>query len=323
VRVLVTGGAGYVGSHAAVALTRAGHDVVVLDDLSTGSVDLLDRARVLVGAALPLVVGDVADAAVVARALVGVDAVVHAAAQKSVARSVADPQDTHRRNVVGTETLLARAEVAAVVFASTGIVYGHTVGRPFVEDDPLDPPNPYAASKVAGEAQVAAWAARTGGGAASLRFFNVVGADPSGALAEPEEASTNLVPVAFRCIDDGRPLPIFGDDWPTPDGTCVRDYVHVADVAVGIVAALRHTTAHPGSVAVNLGTGRGSSVLDVVAAIRRQTRASLPVVVAPRRPGDPARMVAATGRARELFGWQSRFDLDEMVATAWRARRRA
>ena len=309
--VLVTGGAGYVGSHVAKALVDAGRRVVVLDDLSTGHEDAARFGT--------LVVGDAGDEAGVERLLEreGLTAVCHFAGRISVAESVVDPAGYRRANVDVTAALAraaAKAGVRALVFSSSAAVYGTPDRVPIPEEAPLKPASPYGASKVEAERVLAA----SGLDVACLRYFNAAGADPAAGLGERHDPETHLVPLALVAAAAGKPLDVFGDDWPTPDGTCVRDYVHVVDLAAAHVAALERLEAGRGGGTWNLGTGRGASVLEVAAAVERAVGRPLAVRASPRRAGDAATLVADSGRARADLRWSpTRCALDRVVADAW------
>jgi UDP-glucose 4-epimerase len=314
VRLLVTGGAGYIGSVVAHRLLQDGHDVTVLDDLSTGYPDAVpDGAR--------LVAGTLADAAeAVLAAGPGYDGVLHFAARALVGESVQYPERYWGTNVCGTLALLdamRRHAVPRLVFSSTAATYGEPVEIPITERSPTAPTNPYGASKLAVDMMIGAEAVAHGLAAVSLRYFNVVGAVER--YGERHAVETHLVPLALQVVRGDRPaLSVYGDDWPTPDGTCVRDYVHVADLADAHVLAL--AGAEPGRHRIfNLGNGAGFSVLDVIAAVRRVTGHAVPTEVAPRRSGDPAVLVASSALIRDELGWRpTRPALDDMVADAWR-----
>lgn len=314
--VLVTGGAGYVGSFAVRALLAAGERVVVLDDLSKGH-------RASVPAGVPLVVADLRDAPAVRAALAtdAFDAVLHFAASAYVGESVVDPRLYWENNVGGTLHLLGAAVdrgVRAVVFSSTCAVYGEPGVPALGEDLPRAPVNPYGRTKAVIEQTLEDYGAAYGLRSFRLRYFNAAGAAADGSLGEDHAPETHLVPLALTAARRGAPLRVFGTDWPTPDGTCVRDYVHVEDLADAHVAALRRLRGgHPGG-ALNLGTGRGTSVREVIDAAARATGRPVPWEPAPRRPGDPAYLVAAPGRASEVLGWTpSRSSIDRVVASAW------
>jgi UDP-glucose 4-epimerase len=309
---LVTGGAGYIGAHVVRALQRAGHDVAALDDLSTGRAERLP-------AGVRLVPGSVLDRAAVRHALRGVDAVVHLAAKKSVPESVAQPLLYWRENVGGLTTLLEECELAGVerfVFSSSAAVYGMPDVDLVREDTPCAPVNPYGETKLAGEWAVRACAEATGMRAALLRYFNVAGAQcPE--LAD--EGVFNLVPMLFERLQAGRPPRVFGSDYPTPDGTCVRDFVHVQDLAEAhVVAADALSAGAKGTVATyNIGRGRGASVREVVDVVAAVTGLPAEPQLEPRRPGDPARVVASVDRAGAELGFTAARDLRAMVESAW------
>lgn len=315
--VLVTGGAGYIGAHVVRVLRHAGRDVLVADDLSAG------RESRLAGA--PLVRLDLADPACVpplADAMVrhGVTAVVHLAARKRVDESVARPLWYWQQNLGGLAHVLAamdRAGVATIVFSSSAAVYGSPTGGAVHEDDALAPVNPYGETKLAGEWLVRSAARARGMQAASLRYFNVAGA------AAPhlgDHVVANLVSCVLDRLARGLRPVVFGTGYATPDGSCVRDFVHVVDLASAHVTALERLERGDLAVdAVNIGTGRGASVLEVLACLGVVSGAdTTPEVLGP-RPGDPARVVAAVGRAREHLGWTARSDLTDMLASAWDA----
>jgi UDP-glucose 4-epimerase len=310
-RVLVTGGAGYVGSVIATRLLESGHAVTVFDDLSRGH-----RASVPQGA--ELVVGDIRDAETIARALhrAGSTAVIHMAALAEVAESVRLPDLYSDVNLRGTQALVTAATAAGVerlVFSSTAAVYGAPETVPIPETAATRPQNPYGETKLAAEGILFAAAAGGGPAVAALRYFNACGA--YGACGEDHSPETHLIPLALRAARDGSELTVFGDDYPTPDGTCVRDYVHVADLAEAHIAAL--AALPDGAGPANLGTGAGASVLEVLQAVEEVTGAPVARRVAARRPGDPPALVAAAGRAAAAFGWRPRRGLLDAVRDAW------
>jgi UDP-glucose 4-epimerase len=311
VRVLVTGGAGYIGSVIAARLLARGDDVTVYDDLSRGHV----RA---VPAGAALVRGDVRDADAVREALASAqaEAVVHMAALAEVAESVACPERYREVNVDGTAAVAAAARAAGVgrlVFSSTAAVYGEPERVPIDERDPLAPTNPYGATKLAGERLLER--ARLSGDLAftALRYFNACGAD--GPCGEDHDPESHLVPLALRAARDGTPLRVFGDDYPTPDGTCVRDYVHVADLAEAHIEALRRLPSVQG--AFNLGTGRGDSVRRVLDTVEDVTARRLARRLAARRAGDPPALVAGNALADARLGWRPQRSLRDAVRDAW------
>jgi UDP-glucose-4-epimerase GalE len=311
VRVLVTGGAGYIGSVIVARLAARGHDVVVYDDLSR-------EHAAAVPAGVPLVRGDVRDACRLRETLAdaGCAAVAHMAALAEVAESVAEPERYHSVNVEGTAAVVeaAVAEGAGrLVFSSTAAVYGAPGHTPVDEGETLAPANPYGQTKLAGERLLERARSRGELGCTALRYFNACGAD--GACGEDHDPESHLVPLALRAARDGTAIQVFGTDYPTPDGTCVRDYVHVADLADAHIAALE---ALPGIQGVfNLGTGRGDSVRAVLDAVQSVTGLSLLREAAPRRAGDPPVLVAGNRRAGEALGWRPRRSLTDAVADAW------
>jgi UDP-glucose-4-epimerase GalE len=315
--ILVTGGAGYVGSHACKALAAAGHAPVAYDNLSRGHRELVRWG--------PLEVGDLADRArldeVFARHRPA--AVMHFAALAYVGESVQDPALYYRNNVGGTLELVEatrRAGVAAFVFSSTCSTYGVPERMPIDEDTPQRPINPYGATKLAIERMLADYGAAYGLRSVSLRYFNAAGCDPDGETGELHDPETHLIPrVLMAAAGEIEHVAVFGTDYPTPDGTCLRDYVHVADLAAGHVQALDYLARGGATAAVNLGTGRGFSVREVIAAAGEVTGRRIPVREAPRRPGDPPVLVADPARARRLLGFAPRYtELAPIVATAWR-----
>ena len=324
--VLVTGGAGYIGSHTVLALLRAGRRVVVLDSLVNASAEALRRVEALAGRPLAFVQGDIRDEALLDALLAEqrVGSVIHFAGLKAVGESVARPLDYHAVNVGGTQVLLralARAGVWRLVFSSSATVYGDPDAVPITETARLGPTNPYGRTKWIVEMMLADLAAADPRWQfAVLRYFNPVGADPSGRIGEdPRGAPNNLMPFVSQVAVGRRPhLAVFGTDWPTPDGTGVRDYIHVADLALGHLAALARLAAHPGGFTVNLGTGRGHSVREVVRAFERASGRTVPCESVARRPGDIAACWADPALALALLGWRAERDLETMCADAWR-----
>lgn len=314
-RVLVTGGAGYIGSHACKALARAGYEVVVFDNLCAGH-----RGAVKFG---PLVEGDITDLAAVRAALRGhrIGAVMHFAAFLDVGESVRAPAKYYRNNVVGALTVLeamAAESVGAFVFSSTCATYGEPVETPIPETHPQHPINSYGDSKLAIERALPHFERAHGTRWIALRYFNAAGADPEGDLGEDHSPEIHLIPRAIEAATGGPGLTVFGDDYPTPDGTCLRDYIHVADLADAHVKALERLLDGGTSTAYNLGTGTPQSVKAVIEAVGRVTGQPVPWTLGPRRAGDPAALYAAPGRARAELGWLPRFTtLDAIVGTAW------
>ena len=317
-RVLVTGGAGYIGSHGVRELREAGHEVAVLDDLSYGH-------REAVPSDVPLIHADLADASALRRGLEGADAVIHFAGLLSVAQSVHDPASYYRANVVKGLALLdamIAAGVRRIVFSSTCAVYGVPVRVPIDEDHPQDPINSYGATKRAFERALLDYARAGLLHAVALRYFNAAGCHPDGSLGEDHAPEVHLIPLAVdAALGRGAGLTIHGDDYDTPDGTCVRDYIHVQDLARAHVAALGLEAGEPFQ-AFNLGTGRGRSVREVVTAVERVTGRPVAVTTGPRRAGDPPMLVAQAYRVRETMGFAPRWlDLEAIVDTAARWRR--
>jgi UDP-glucose 4-epimerase len=324
VKVLVTGGAGYVGSHMVKTLLDAAHDVVVLDDLSTGHRDAVDaRARFVEGD-----VGATADVAALLRDE-RVEAVCHFAAKIRVEESVSAPRLYWQGNLVRTlgllEAVLGCATPPAFVFSSTAAVYGTPREVPIDEDHPKRPESPYGETKLAVEHALESYGRAYGLRWVALRYFNAAGADAAAGLGERHEPETHLIPIVLDAAAGVRPsVSIYGTHWPTPDGTCVRDYVHVLDLCEAHLAALEHLVRGARSGAFNLGTGQGRSVREVVDAVRRVTGRPVPVVEAPERAGDPAVLVAKVERAEKLLGWKARrSELDAIVADAWAWKLRA
>ena len=326
---LVTGGAGYIGSHTVVALHEAGRDVVILDDFSNAPRSAVDAIRSLTRSDLPVEEGDAGDPQVL-DGVFGrhrIDSVVHFAARKSVAESVSDPLGYYRSNL-GSVMALAAATVdrgvERLVFSSSATVYGSTSALPVTEDSPTVPESPYGETKLMGERILADAAAASEMSVISLRYFNPVGAHPSGAIGEdPSGEPENLVPRVMQVATGRRDqLDVFGADYSTVDGTAVRDYVHVMDLAEGHVAAL-DTDMDPASSRVyNLGTGSGTTVLQVLAAASETIGSPIPYEMAERRPGDIEASWADCTRAREELGWQARRDLAQMLRDHWKFVRR-
>lgn len=315
-RVLVTGGAGYIGSVTVRALLDAGHEAVVLDTLEKGWREAVDPRAVLE-------VGSVGDAAVLDRVLPGCDAVMHLAGYIEVAESQADPDRYFDNNVTAPTVMLdamCRHGVGALVFSSTAAVYGQPEAVPIPEDAATEPINAYGASKLAFEALLDRYAVTAGIRSIRLRYFNAAGAWPDGSLGETHRPETHLVPRILTAMAAGRSsFEVYGGDYDTPDGTCVRDYVHVCDLASAHRLALERLAAGgPGGV-FNLGNGRGYSNLEVVRACAEVTGRRLEVAIGPRRAGDPARLVASSERARTELGWEpQRGELGVIVGDAWR-----
>jgi UDP-glucose 4-epimerase len=324
--ILVTGGTGFIGSHTCVALAAAGHEVLLLDNLSNSRADVLDRLAPLCGQRPAFVEGDVRDAALLDRVFAEhrISAVIHFAALKAVSESVRQPLAYYDNNVGGTLKLLEamkRAGVRTMVFSSSATVYGDPASVPIREDFPLTATNPYGWTKLMMEQMLADLAqAEPDWRIARLRYFNPVGAHESGRIGEdPSGVPNNLLPYVAQVAVGQRPeLQVFGGDWPTVDGTGVRDYIHVMDLAEGHVAALERLAREPGLLTVNLGTGRGVSVLEMVRAFEAASGCTVPYRIAPRRAGDVAACWADPALAERLLGWRTRRDLAQMCTDAWR-----
>ena len=314
-RVLVTGGAGYIGSVVAAQLVAAGHDVTVLDDLSTGHADAVPAGATFVKGTLRDCAAEVLSD--------GAEAVLHFAAKSLVGESVAAPARYWSNNLGGTIALLEamrELRVRTIVFSSTAAVYGEPERTPVEETDRTRPTSPYGASKLAVDTALTEFSRLYGFGAVSLRYFNVAGAAAAvggGWLGERHHPETHLIPNVLAAATEGRPVQIFGDDYPTPDGTCIRDYIHVTDLADAHLRALEAT--RPGQHSIyNLGNGAGFSVREVIDVCREVTGIDIGTETGPRRPGDPAVLVASSARIRSELGWQAERDLRAMAADAWR-----
>ena len=317
--VLVAGGAGYIGAHTAKALHERGFRPIVFDNLSSGH-----RAALRWG---DFVHGDIRDTRAVREALEssGARTIIHFASLIEVGRSVTRPDLFWEHNVAGTASLLrAAAEVGIerLVFSSSAAVYGAPPGlsplQPLVEDLPKDPSSPYGDTKLACERMIAAHARAFGFSAVALRYFNAAGADPSGLIGEAHDPETHLIPLAIAAaLGTGRPLTVFGDDFPTPDGSCLRDYIHVSDLAAAHIAAIDINLGPGSSEAFNVGAGRGSSVFEVIRAVQAATGKALPFSVGSRRDGDPASLVADPSRARRMMNWTPvTSSLEQIVGSA-------
>lgn len=324
-RVLLTGGAGYIGSHTHVALVDAGYEVLVLDNFSNAARDVPSRLETVTGQAVQVIEGDVLDRALLDRVFADhdIDAVIHFAASKSVGESMRKPLAYMQNNIVGLVTLMQAMDAAGVrrlVFSSSATVYGDTADLPIRETAPLSYGNPYGHSKLVCEQIIEQTVASDPRWAVGvLRYFNPVGAHPSGLIGEdPAGIPDNLMPYVAKVAAGQLPvLSVFGDDYPTPDGTGVRDYIHVFDLAQGHVQSLaaleRDGTGH----VVNLGTGRGYSVLDLIATYARASNRDIPYKIAPRRDGDAASSYADPSLAKTVLGFEAQYDLFDMCRTSW------
>ena len=315
-RILVTGGAGYVGSHCLRHLLNGGHEAVVYDNLFQGHAPAVPAGL--------LVQGELSDQPKLTALMKDrrIDAVMHFAALALVGESVQKPELYYRNNVLGSFHLLdamREAGVRKIVFSSTTATYGTPAKMPIAETTPQQPINPYGFSKLVVERMLDDFAAAHGFGFAALRYFNAAGAATDGSIGEDHTPESHLIPIVLQVALGQRPsISIFGDDYPTPDGTCVRDYVHVEDLASAHLAALERLQSGQ-AIKVNLGTGRGYSVREVIEACRRITGHPIPAVTAPRRAGDPPELIADARLARELLGWTPRYTtIESIVETAWR-----
>ncbi|ALH80860.1 UDP-glucose 4-epimerase [Sphingopyxis macrogoltabida] len=331
-KVLLTGGAGYIGSHVAVSLAAAGHEIVCFDNLSNSRADVIDRIESITGKLVPLVVGDIRDRDGVREAIAshGADAVIHFAGLKAVGESVTDPVRYYDNNVRGTLSLIEAmrdCDVRTLVFSSSATVYGEPQYLPLDEAHPTSATNPYGRTKLMIEEMLGDIAAADPAWRiAVLRYFNPVGAHDSGLIGEdPGGTPNNLMPYISRVAAGRLPeLPVFGNDYATPDGTGVRDYIHVGDLADGHVAALSRIGAATDPLSVwNLGTGQGYSVLEMISAFERVNDVPVPHRIEPRRPGDVASCYASPARARDELGWEAKRGLDDMCASTWRFERTA
>lgn len=325
-KVFVTGGAGYIGSHTLIQLLTAGHDVCVFDNYSNSSPVALDRVRQLANRGMTAVEGDIRDTEALTHAVAGFapDAVIHFAGLKAVGESNEVPLRYYQNNVTGSMNLLAAMDAAGcrrIIFSSSATVYGEAHYLPFDEDHPIAPTNPYGRTKAMVEEIIRDWTlAVPGASAVLLRYFNPVGAHESGRIGEdPQGIPNNLMPfIAQVAIGRRDRLSIFGDDYDTRDGTGERDYIHVVDLAAAHVAALGYAVRTEGCDAINVGTGHGITVKELVAGYERASGRPIPVAIAPRRAGDIASSYAATDKAAERLQWQAQLGVDAMCASSWR-----
>ncbi|MBT1442968.1 UDP-glucose 4-epimerase GalE [Shewanella sp. JM162201] len=324
--ILVTGGAGYIGSHTVVELQNAGMDVLVLDNLSNASIEALERVTRITGKTVPFVQGDILDKALLQKIFSEnrIDAVIHFAGLKAVGESVAQPLRYYENNVTGTLVLcqvMAQHQVFKLVFSSSATVYGDPSSLPITEDFPTGATNPYGQSKLMVEHILAdLYASDNRWNIARLRYFNPVGAHASGLIGEdPNGIPNNLMPfISQVAVGKRAKLAVFGNDYPTHDGTGVRDYIHVVDLALGHLKALEKLNTLPGLVTYNLGTGQGYSVLDMVKAFEKASGKTVAYEIAPRRPGDIAACYANPDKARKELGWEATRGVDEMAQSSWR-----
>ena len=314
-RILVTGGAGYIGSHTRYFLEKSGHSVVVVDDLSRGF-----KQAVPDGALRQIDTRDTARLTSLLRQE-RIEAVIHFAAYISVGESTQRPELYFSNNVCGSLSLfeaMLEAQVKCLVFSSTAAAYGIPAKVPILEDEPYAPINPYGESKVMVE-KILDWLDRYREfRSIRLRYFNACGAEPESGLGERHDPETHLIPLMLRAVQTGKPVTLFGDDYPTPDGTCIRDYIHVSDLARAHIAAIEHLLGGGNSDVFNVGTGAGQSVKQVLAAIEKVTGQRVPHTIGPRREGDPPSLVADSRKLQNALGWRpERADLERIVADAW------
>jgi UDP-glucose-4-epimerase GalE len=313
-RVLVTGGSGYIGSHAVRELADAGHDVVIFDNLSTGSRCLSDGFE--------LIEGDIADGERLAPVLDRVDAVMHFAASAYVGESVRNPRKYFHNNVESALKLMdavLASKVRRFIFSSTCATYGVPAVLPVAEASPKEPINPYGATKLFLEHVLSAYGASHGLRYVALRYFNAAGAHPDGLIGEIHDPETHLIPLALKAVlGTAPPLHIFGSNLDTPDGTCVRDYIHVTDLGSAHTLALEYLADGGPSISLNLGTGRGTSIKELITAFRRLTGLDIPHEFGPPRAGDPPLLYAQPTQAEKTLGWTAQRDIDEILVSAWK-----
>ncbi|WP_329743183.1 UDP-glucose 4-epimerase GalE [Dyella sp. A6] len=325
-RVLVTGGAGYIGSHTCVALCEHDFEPIVFDNFCNSSPEAVRRVESIVGRRIPVIEGDMRDREALLDVLErhAIEAVVHFAALKAVGESLSCPLEYFDNNITGTITLLQAMQAKAVhrlVFSSSATVYGGAETIPATEDSPLSVTNPYGRTKLVMEQLIAdVCAADAGFAAMILRYFNPVGAHPSGQMGEdPKGIPNNLMPyIAQVAVGRRDKLRIFGNDWPTPDGTGIRDFIHVMDLAHAHVAALRGLPRQAGATMLNIGTGKGTSVLELVRAFEMASGRNVPFEFVGRRPGDIAELWADPSLAQEVLGWRAEYDIERMCEDTWR-----
>jgi UDP-glucose-4-epimerase GalE len=314
-RILVTGGAGYIGSHTRYFLEKSGHSVAVVDDLSRGF-----EQAVPAGALHRIDTRDTAKMIALLRQE-RIEAVIHFAAYASIGESTARPELYFSNNVCGSLSLfeaMLEAQVKCLVFSSTAAAYGAPAKVPIPEDEPYAPINPYGESKVMVEKMLESLDRYREFRSIRLRYFNACGAEPESGLGERHDPETHLIPLMLRAIQTGKAVTLFGDDYPTPDGTCIRDYIHVSDLAEAHIAAIEHLLGGGKSDVFNVGTGAGQSVKQVLAAVEQVTGKKVPHTIGPRREGDPPSLVADSRKLQNALGWHpQRADLERIVADAW------
>lgn len=324
-RILITGGAGYIGSHTLLDLLSADHEVLVVDNFSNSSPKALDRVRELTNRTFELVQADIRDLSSLDNVITKFkpEAVIHFAGLKAVGESTEFPLKYYDHNVNGTLSLLRAMDAVGcrnIVFSSSSTVYGDPEYLPYDENHRRLPASPYGRTKYFAEDILSDWAATGDKSAVFLRYFNPVGAHDSGRIGEdPWGIPNNLMPFVSQVAVGRHPkLKVFGNDYDTPDGTCIRDYIHVSDLATAHVAAVKYAADNRGADAMNIGTGTGSSVLDVVAAFEKATARKIPYDIAPRRAGDIGAYYANAEKAKRLLGWQAKYSLEDMCASAWK-----
>ena len=313
-RVLVTGGSGYVGSHAVRELALAGHEVIIYDNLSTGQRKLADGFE--------LIEGDIADVDKLAPILDRVEAVMHFAASAYVGESMANPRKYFRNNIESALKLMdavLASKVRKFIFSSTCATYGVPDTLPVTESSPKDPINPYGGTKLFFEWVLKAYSASAGLNYVALRYFNAAGAHANGLIGEVHDPETHIVPLVLKAVlKTAPPLKVFGNDLPTPDGTCVRDYIHVSDLGTAHVLALDYLAQGGKSTSLNLGTGRGTSIKELIDTFKRLTGLDVPHEFGPARAGDPPSLYADPTRAKTLLGWTARRGIEEILTSAWK-----
>ncbi len=323
--ILVTGGAGFIGSHTSVELLEAGYDIVIVDNFSNSKPEALNRIKKITGKDFKFYEADLLDLDAMNKIFSEnkIDSVIHFAGLKAVGESVQKPVEYYHNNITGTLMLIKAmkaANVKKIVFSSSATVYGMYNKAPYVEDMPTSATNPYGYTKVMIEQILKdVYVSDNEWSVSLLRYFNPIGAHKSGLIGEdPNGIPNNLLPyIAQVAVGKLERLGVFGDDYDTPDGTGVRDYIHVVDLATGHLAAVKYVLEHTGVEAVNLGTGKGSSVMEVLHSFEKACGKELPYKIMPRRAGDIATCYADTKKAKELFGWEAKYTLDEMTADGW------
>ena len=323
--ILVTGGAGFIGSHTCVCLLEAGYDIVVADNFSNSKPEALNRIKKITGKDFKFYECDLLDLEAVKKIFAenSIDAVIHFAGYKAVGESVAQPVKYYHNNITGTLMLIKAMQeygCKKIVFSSSATVYGPVNPVPYVEDMPTSATNPYGYTKVMIEQILRdVYVSDSDWSVSLLRYFNPIGAHPSGLIGEdPNGIPNNLLPYICQvAVGKLEKLGVFGNDYDTPDGTGIRDYIHVCDLADGHLCAVKYVLEHKGVEAVNLGTGKGSSVFDVLHSFEKACGKELPYVVKPRRPGDLPSSYANTDKAKKMFGWEAKYDLDQMTADSW------